>query len=195
MQVSRRIVLAGAAVVLTLGGFLGWRRFAAFPPETTPEGVYFRIGSSLNQDDPRALFAYLEDEAQHDCYTIRDYRKQASLRVAAAYPEPERTKLLAQYAPQANAPDGADIWVELARQRGFVARLKRDLSGAAKVEIVGDRATIETARGTRYSLRRRDNGIWGLTLFTAELRTEAERAANDAEVVDKAADDYARARK
>ncbi len=195
MRLSPRTVLASTAAVLVVGGFFGWRRFAAFPPETTPEGVYFRIGSSLNQDDPRSIFAYLEDEAQHDCYTIRDYRKQASLRVGASYPEPERSKLLAQYAAEASAPDGADIWVDLAKRRGFVARLKRDLSGAAKVEIVGDRATIETARGTRYSLRRRDNGIWGLTLFTAELRTEAERAANDAEVVDKAADDYARARK
>jgi hypothetical protein len=195
MQLSRRTVLAGAAAALAIGGYACWRRFAAFPAETTPEGVYFRISLALNQDDPRALFAYLEDEAQHACYTIRDYRKQASLRIAAAYPEPERSRLLDQYAAQANAPDGADIWVDLAKRRGFVGRLKKDLSSAAKVEIVGDRATIETARGTRYSLRRRDNGIWGLTLFTAELRAEAERAANDAEVVDKAADDYARARK
>ena len=43
------------------------------------------------------------------------------------------------------------------------------MSGIAKVEIAGDRATVETARGTRYAFRRRENGIWGLTLFTAPL--------------------------
>ncbi len=62
------------------------------------------------------------------------------------------------------------------------------------METSGERATIETARGTRYGFRRRPNGIWGLTLFTAELLAEAERAARDAEVVDKAAGDYEHAR-
>ena len=76
-----------------------------------------------------------------------------------------------------------------------MTRLRRDLSGVAKVEIAGERATIETARGTRYPFRRRDNGIWGLTLFTAELVAESERAARDFEVVDRAAADYERARK
>jgi hypothetical protein len=49
-----------------------------------------------------------------------------------------------------------------------------------------------TARGTRDGFRRRENGIWGLTLFTADLVAEAERAARDAEVVEKAAADYER---
>lgn len=48
------------------------------------------------------------------------------------------------------------------------------------------------SRGTRYPFRRRPNGIWGLTLFTAELTTEAERAARDHDVVERAAADYAR---
>ena len=59
---------------------------------------------------------------------------------------------------------------------------------------MGDRATLETARGTRYAFRKRENGVWGLTAFTAELVAEAEKAARDAEIVTKAADDYARAR-
>ncbi|MGH7293339.1 MAG: hypothetical protein ACRELB_00325, partial [Polyangiaceae bacterium] len=74
------------------------------------------------------------------------------------------------------------------------ARLERDLSGEVHVEVVGDRATVITARGTRYPFRRRDNGIWGLTIFTAELVAEAERAARDLEVVEHAAADYDRAR-
>jgi hypothetical protein len=74
-------------------------------------------------------------------------------------------------------------------------RLRRDLSGVAKVERRGERATVETARGTRYPFRvRPENGIWGLTLFTAELATEAERAARDHRMIEKAAADYERAR-
>ena len=76
----------------------------------------------------------------------------------------------------------------------FLPRLRRDLSGVGKVEVTGERATVETARGTRYPFRRRDNGIWGLTLFTADLVAEAERAARDWDVVEKAALDYERGR-
>ena len=36
-----------------------------------------------------------------------------------------------------------------------IARLRRDLSGIGKVEVTGERATVETARGTRYPFRRR----------------------------------------
>lgn len=63
------------------------------------------------------------------------------------------------------------------------------------VEIEGARATVVTARGTRYPFRRRDNGIWGLTIFTAELMDEAKRASRDLDVVEAAAADYARAKK
>jgi hypothetical protein len=71
-------------------------------------------------------------------------------------------------------------------------RLKKDLSGIASVEVSGERATVVTARGTRYSFRQRDQGLWGLTMFTAELVVEAERASRDLEAVKKAADDYDR---
>ena len=64
----------------------------------------------------------------------------------------------------------------------------------ASQDDTGDRATIETTGGTRYAFRRRENGMWGLSMFTAELVAEAERAARDNDVVDKAASDYERAR-
>jgi hypothetical protein len=83
----------------------------------------------------------------------------------------------------------------MARERGFLARLRRDLSGAVRVDVEGERASVVTARGTRYAFRRRENGIWGMTLFTAELSAEAERAARDLSVVTAAADDYDRAKK
>jgi hypothetical protein len=115
--------------------------------------------------------------------------------VSAAYPEPERTRLLALYEAEALAPDGADIFALYARRRGWLNRLRRDLSGVQRVERKGERATVETARGTRYPLRvRPENGIFGLTLFTAELGAEAERAARDFGIIDKAAADYERAK-
>jgi hypothetical protein len=191
--VSRRALLAGAAVSLVLaGGWAAWQRAARFPPDTSPEGAYLRVAVNITEGKVRDCFAYLEDEAQHAAYSIRDYRKTESDRIAAAYPEPERTRLLDAYRADATAPDGADVWLAMAQRRGWVGRLRRDLSGVAKVERIGERATIETARGTRYGFRKRENGIWGLTIFTAELLAEAERAARDAEVVDKAARDYQR---
>ena len=81
-----------------------------------------------------------------------------------------------------------------ARRLGWVKRLRRDLSGVGHVEVRGERATVETARGTRYPFRRRQNGIWGLTLFTGALVAEAERAARDFALIDRAARDYERAR-
>jgi hypothetical protein len=194
-RVPRRLVVTGAvAGAVLLGASLAWRRASEFPPDTRPEGAYLRIAVAVTEGRVRDCFAYLEEQAQHAAYSIRDYRKQASARVAAAYPEPERSRLVEAYRAHAAAPDGADVWEDIARKRGWVGRLRRDLSGAAKVEMAGERATIETARGTRYGFRRRDNGIWGLTLFTADLVAEAERAARDADVVEKAASDYERAR-
>ena len=73
---------------------------------------------------------------------------------------------------EADAPDGADVFVPSRAARVDRAP-RRDLSGVARVEIEGERASVVTARGTRYPFRRRDNGIWGLTLFTAELMAEA----------------------
>ena len=192
-RLSRRALVGGGLVALVLGGSWAlWQRAARFPPDTTPGGAYLRIAVNITEGKVRDCFAYLEDQAQHAAYSIRDYRKRASDRIAASYPEPERTRLLDAYQAHANAPDGADVWLEMAQRRGWVGRMRRDLSGVAKVEQSGERATIETARGTRYGFRRRENGIWGLTLFTADLLAEAERAARDAEVVEKAAADYER---
>lgn len=195
-RVGRRAwIIGGAAAAVVVAGALVWRKIVEFPPDTTPEGAYLRIASMLGEGDARGCFSYLEDAAQHAAYTIRDYRRKASDRVAAAYPEPERARLLEAYRPFASAPDGADVWVELGARRGWVARLRRDLTGIARVETSGDRATVETTGGTRYAFRRRENGMWGLSMFTAELVAEAERAARDFEVVERAAADYERAKK
>ncbi len=188
----RRVLLGlaalGAAAALGLGGFA----IARFPPETRPEGAYLRIAKALSLDDRRVVFSYLEDRAQHAAFTIRDYRARASTLVEAHYPEPERSRLLDAMRPFATAPDGADVWLILAEREGFIARLRKDLSGIKTLEEAGDRATIETAQGTRYTFRRRENGMWGLTLFTAALEAEAERAARDFSVIEQAAADYAR---
>jgi hypothetical protein len=146
----------------------------------------------VNQGRPRDFFAYLETDAQHACYTIADYRKKARERVLASYPEPDRSRLAEEHRAEAEAPDGSDVFAFFAEKSGFVSLLRRDVSGIAKVETVGDRATVETARGTRYAFRRRENGIWGLTRFTAQLLAEAERAARDNALIEQAASDYDR---
>jgi hypothetical protein len=180
-------VLAGIALAYFVS-------VARYPSDTTPEGAYLRIAKAVNLGRPRDFFAYIETDAQHAAYTIRNYRKTARDRVLAAYPEPERSDLAKKYEPFAIAPDGSDVFALYAQERGFLALLRRDMSGVAKVQISGERATVETARGTRYAFRKRENGIWGLTLFTAVLMGEAEKAARDSSVIEKAASDYERAR-
>src|SRR5450432_256366 len=186
------IVLAvlGAAVF----SLLMWAK-VSFPSDRTPQGAYLRIGIAVNRGRPQDFFAYTETRAEHACYTIRDYRKKTRERVLAAFPEPERSRLAAQYAEEAAAPDGSDVLAIYARQNGWMNRLRKDMSGIARIDIQGERATVETARGTRYPFRRRENGIWGLTLFTATLSAEAEKAARDLDLIDKSAQDYERAAK
>jgi len=185
-------LLGGAAAVGVLS-VVG--AHALYPSDRTPEGAYYRVMIAVNRGEPARFFAYLETPAQHACYTIGDYRKRARARILAAYPEPERSELAKQHLEEADAADGADVFALYAHRFGFMARLRRDLSGVAKVEQRGERATVETARGTRYPFRRRpENGIWGLTLFTPVLQAEAERAARDFALIDRAAKDYERAR-
>lgn len=189
----RRTLRAIAIAVLLLATGAGLWLVLRLPPDTTPEGAYLRVATSLGRGDLRVVFSYLDDDAQHAAYTIRDYRKRSSERVAAAYPEPERSRLIEAWKIHAGAADGADVWVDLATKNGWVARLRRDTSAVASVEVVGDRATVQTALGTRYAMRRRANGMWGLTLFTAPLVAEAERASRDWDVVQTSAGDFERA--
>jgi hypothetical protein len=182
----------GLGVLGLVWGVVLWVR-NPFPPDSVPEGAYLRIAQSLGRGEVVPIFPYLEEPAQHACFTIRDYRRKSSELVATHYPEPDRARLVEAYRPYAEAPDGSDVFAIEAAQRGWIARLRRDLSGIASVAVEGERATVVTARGTRYPFRKRPNGIWGLTLFTAELVAEAERAARDHDVVARAAADYARA--
>ena len=153
-----------------------------------------RIALGVVQDNPRVFFAYLETDAQWASFTIREMRAKASKRISESYPEPQRTEMLEAYKLAASTADGAELFAYLYAQRGWARRLRKDLSGVAKVEIEGDRASVVTARGTRWAFRVRDNGIWGITLFTAELLAEAEKATRDFRAVSAAADDYDRGR-
>jgi len=189
-RVAKVSLMAGIPLVLAIA-FI--RSYTAFPKENIPEGAYARITLAITTGHPRDCFPYLETQAQWAAYTIRDYRSKAAARIARAYPEPDKSAMLATYRREAEAADGADVWLSLAQSRGWITRLRKDLSGIQRIEGSGDRATIETARGTRYAFRRRDNGIWGLTTFTAELVAEAEKAARDFDMVQRAADDYERA--
>jgi hypothetical protein len=163
-----------------------------FPSDHTPEGAFMRIARSVTDNKLAEIFPYLETDAQWASFTIRDMRKKSSDRIAASYAEPERSKLLTEYSDEANAADGSDLFALIAKNRGWDARLRKDLSGVVRTDIEGERATVVTARGTRYPFRKRDNGIWGLTIFTADLMAESERASRDFENISRAADDYDR---
>jgi hypothetical protein len=190
----RRVRPAAILVGLVVAGFFAYAFVPRYPTDRTPEGAYLRVAKAVNLGHPAEFFAYTETAAQHAAYTIRDYRKKSRERVLRSFPEPERTRVAERYRAEAEAPDGPDLFALLAEQRGFMKTLRRDLSGIAKVEIHGERATVETARGTRYPFRKRENGIWGLTLFTAVLVAEAEKAARDYDLVEQAAADYERTR-
>jgi hypothetical protein len=178
------------AVLVAAGSYAVAHR--PFPPASSPEGAYARIALAVADRRPADAFPYLETEAQWAAFTVRDLRRKASDRVRSSYPPSEAATLIEAWRTEAEAADGPDAFAVLAAGRGWVRRLERDLSGVARVEIQGERATVVTARGTRYPFRRRDNGIWGLTIFTAELQAEAERASRDLEVVERAASDYDR---
>lgn len=164
-----------------------------FPSDKTPEGAYLRVVRAVNEARPESLFAYTEEAAQHACFTIRDYRKKALEVARGSYPAEEFSRLEEAYGPYARAGHGSDVFALIAQQQGWMSQLRRDVSGIKKVEVEGPRATIETAKGTRYSMRRRPGGIWGLTAFTPTLVEEAESAARDLEQVEKAAADFERA--
>ncbi|NUP13850.1 MAG: hypothetical protein HOW73_48060 [Polyangiaceae bacterium] len=191
---KRRALLIGGGV-LAVGAISGvWlltRGAFEFPPDDKPEGAYLRIAHALTEGDPKVLFDYIEDPARDAIFTLHDFRKRSSDLVSANFPEPDRARLLAEYEKVASAPDGYALFSTLADERGWIGRLRKDLSGIAEVQIEGERATIVTARGTRYSFRKRGAGMWGLTMFTAELVMDANRAARDFDVVRRAAEDYA----
>ena len=196
MTISRRKTIALAAATVVVPGSVFALLYRPFPSDHTPEGAYMRIARSVGRDDPRSFFAYLETEAQWACYTLGDMRKKARARVIASYPEPQRSELAAVYAPLADAPDGSDVFAHVYRSRQWSKRLRKDLSGIAHVDVdpKGERASVVTVQGTRWPFRRRDNGIWGLTVFTAELLAEAEKATRDLAVVEAAAADYDKVR-
>jgi hypothetical protein len=188
---TRKRIIVSIAIVaaLAIGGYALFK----FPADTTPEGAYMRIARAIGDNEPQASFAYLEEDAQHAAFTIHGYATKASKRIREAYPEPQRSEALTRYQAAAACQSGADVWALMAERNGWITRLRRDLSGVASVELSGERATVVTARGTRYAFRKRPNGIWGLTMFTVELTGEAEHVARDWERIQRAATDYERA--
>ena len=168
--------------------------FATFPSDRTPAGAYLRIVKSVNQGRPEDFFAYTEEAAQHACFTIADYRKQLIEVASHDFPKKKFAELQNDYGEFAEAQGGAEVFALMVHREGWLAQMRQDMSGIKAVEEQGPRATITTSKGTRYSLRKRPGGIWGLTAFTPTLVSEAERAARDLEQVQRAAADFARAK-
>lgn len=190
---KRSWLYAVLAIVLLAGAYLVQRAFA-FPPDTAPEGAYLRVVLAVTAEKPEDFFAYIEQRADHAAFTIGNYRKKSLARARATFPKDALAPLEKEHGAIAEAKDGREVFGIIARREGWVEQIRRDTSGVAKVEIEGERATVVTARGTRYAFRRRPGGIWGMTAFTAALEAEAERAARDNEMIEAAAVDYEKAR-
>ena len=191
-----RARLAWAAALALTVAFVAMvvHLWSPFPSDRTAEGAYVRLARAVSEGQLETAFAYLEDDARDACYTVQRSRKEARDLVASSFPEPERSEYLARYRDDAEAGSGSAVFAREAERRGWTARLKKDLSGIARIEADGDRATVVTARGTRYTFRRQKDGGFGLTMFTAELVTDGNRAARDLDVVRKASLDYRRDR-
>jgi hypothetical protein len=196
--VTRRqaLLAVGGSAALLAAVPLGWSVYTGlrFPSDRTAEGCYMRLALAFAKSRLADCFPYLETTSQHALYGIHDFRKRAVERIRASFEEPERSRLLEDYEPEAAAASPPELWVVMATRRGWDTRLRKDLSGIRSVEVVGDRATVVTAQGTRYPFRRGDDGLWGLTLFSAELVTHRDRSKHDLVMVEKAADDFDRAR-
>ncbi|PIE05950.1 MAG: hypothetical protein CSA75_02080 [Sorangium cellulosum] len=193
-QVNRRqtLLFLGGTGALVLGVPTAWSVYTSlrFPSEKTPEGAYLRIVLAFGDGRVRDCFPYLETDAKNAAFTIHEYRKKSLALVRKSFPEPERSNWEAKYQEQGDAPDPATMWEIMASRRGWDARMRRDLSGIASVERAGKRATVQTVRGTRYPFREANDGLWGLTLFTAELMTDKLKAVHDFDLIARAADDY-----
>ncbi len=174
-------------LLVGVGLLVAW---GLYPTDKSPRGSYYRVMSAVNSGRPEAVFPYVETEAQHAAFTIGKYHRDAKAIVERAYPEPARSQELARLQALAQVEPGPGVFRWYAERYGWIARLRRDLSGVESVEVNGDRATIVTARGTRYPFRRRDTGMWGLTLFTARLVADGKKAARDFEQIEAAAADY-----
>lgn len=189
LPLRRSIWLAGVLLVPVLLYSYSWM---SFPSDRTPKGAYLRIVKAVNQGQPQDFFAYTEEKAQHACFTIRDYRQRARALVLEDFPAEQQKKWNARYGEFAEAQHGADVFAHFVSENGWLDQLRLDVSGIKEVIVRGERATILTSKGARYAMRRRPNGIWGLTAFTPVLVEEAERAARDLDVVEQAAADYRR---
>ncbi len=177
-------------LILSLGLVLGKMSFGS---DQSPEGAYLRVTKAVSRNAAVEFFAYLEEPAQHACFSILTYRKKSLQRAKETYPPAALEQLRKSIGSLAQAKAGPDVFAQIAEREGWLDQLRLDMSGVARVDQSEARATVLTKRGSRYSFRQRPNGIWGMTAFTAALVAEAEAAARDAQLVEGSAADYERA--
>lgn len=194
MTRKQALLALGGVAAVVVGIPVGWTAYTGlrFPSDRTPEGAYLRVALALGKRKLQDCFPYLETASQHALFTILDYRKRSLALVRKSFVDPEKARWIEAWQAEGDAADPPGLWEVLASRNGWDAQLRRDLSGVGRVEIAGERATVETVRGTRYAFRKAENGIWGMTLFTAELVAHKERAARDFAVTERAAQDYDR---
>ena len=139
-KAMRRALLAalGAAALYVL--YVVTR--TPFPADTTPEGAYLRLAQAITERHVQSAFPYTETETQWASFTIRNARRDALALADKSYPPAELAKLRESYGALAKAPDGPDAFALLMEERGYRARLAKDMSGVDHVETEGERAAL-----------------------------------------------------
>ena len=189
-KTRKKFVWAIASIaIITLASLLLSMNFDS---DQSPEGAYQRITKAVSRNEAEEFFAYLEEPAQHACFTIVDYRKKSLQLAKAHYPKEALLKLKNSFDVTADVNNASELFARIAQSEGWLDQLRQDMSGVARVERVGPRATVITQRGTRYSFRQRPNGIWGMTAFTSALVHDAQVASRDHQLVIESARDYQR---
>lgn len=189
IAISRTRTTLFTLVTLVLGcvAIFLVRARSPFPSDSTPEGAYLRIAKSIGEGDVRSIFPYLETDAQWAAYSIFELRKKACAIIDAHYPVEARPSAGPFCQALASSSTAEEWFVVLCHRRDWIKRLQHDLSGVQRVEFQGDSAIVLTVRGSRYPFRKRDNGMWGITLFTSELIAEREKAARDEQLIESTA--------
>ncbi len=186
-----RVLFALAfCLVIALGTALVTHR--PFPPDATPEGAYARIALALSNGRPKDAFAYLETDAQWAGY-LDPRRSETGRRAREGKLPGDRTGSVARGVAQRGGRAGRRRCVRSSGQTPWVDR-------AAREGLVGRDSDGNTGRPRDHRNRAKHALLvsptrqrhLGADPFTAELQAEAERAARDLDVVERAADDYDR---
>ncbi len=174
---QRLFWIGGAAVVAALlaAAWMSWVH-ASYPSDREPRGAYVRIVESVTRNRPEDFFAYLEDAAQHACFTIRDYRKAALGRVRASFPGERAARVRAALRSDRGCSRRSRGIGLLCAKAKAGSQARSRLARAAAVEIQGERAARRHGAGHSLQLPTPCGWDLGAHGLSPKLTSEARRA-------------------